>query len=121
MSPGIRPSHGTFPEKLETGSKNPPRSIITSPTPRRIFPKSATMGVLERQCSLPSGRRRRREPEMSIGRRRGLAAGRRADEKADLEEEGLHPLRERLAFVIDGGGDGLQPHRATAVLLDDRL
>src|SRR2546421_1772844 len=58
---------------------------------------------------------------MRVGRRRGFAAGWRADEKSDLEEEGLHDLRERLGFVIDGGGDGLQSYRAPAVLADDRL
>src|SRR6266508_2077533 len=121
MSPGSRPSHGTFPARLPAKRRIPPRSTITSPNPKSIFPRSLTMVTLDRQHALSAGRGGRREPEVRVGRERRLPSCRRADEESKLEEEGLHNLCERLRFVVDGGGNSLEPHRTPPVLLDDGL
>src|SRR3990172_1884413 len=65
MSPGSRPSHGTFPAELAASSRIPPRTIITSPKPRRIFPRSATAAPV-RSAAAP-GRPARRGRRGAMG------------------------------------------------------
>src|SRR5882762_4595167 len=101
MSPGSRPSHGAFPAELPATSRNPPRTTITSPKQRRIFPSSAIAALLEWQLSLPAWGGGSAEPEMSIGRWRCLATGGRANEEADLEQKRLHYLRQGLGLIVD--------------------
>src|SRR6266446_6854522 len=117
MSPGSRPSHGTFPAELPATSRIAPRTTITSPKPRRIFPRSAIApSPLDGQQSLPAGSSGSTDSEMSIGRRRRLAAGRRTDEEADLEQERLNDLGQRLGLIVDRRRDGLEPDGTAAVL-----
>src|SRR6476661_197772 len=122
MSPGNRPSHGTFPARFPATSRISPRHTIRAPNPRSIFPRSriAVPAQLERQLPLPARCGGHRVPEVSVGGRGGAATGGAAHHEADLEQEGLDHLGERLRLVVDGGRDGLQAHRATLVLLDDR-
>src|SRR6266581_8362702 len=119
MSPGSRPSHGTFPAELPASSRIPPRTIITRPKPRRNFPSSATSRPLERQLALRAAAGGDADSQMRIGRRCCLAAGGRADEEADLEQERLHDLRQCLGLIVDRRRDGFEPDRAAAILLDD--
>src|SRR5260370_28674456 len=75
---------------------------------------------LERELSLAARRRGNRVPQVRVGRGGGLAPARAPHHVADLEQEGLHHLGERLRLVVDGGRDGLETHRSALVLLDDR-
>src|SRR3972149_1406771 len=110
MSPGSRPIHGTFPERVPATSRIAPRTIMTTPKPTRIFPSSHThppLPRLRRAPRLAAGGRRQGAARMGVGDRRGLAPVGAAHEEADLQEEGLHHLRQRLRLVVAGGGGGL--------------
>src|SRR6266508_5537350 len=126
MSPGSRPSHGAFPERFPARSRITPRSITTSPNPTRIFPSSdigelpAGSLLLERQLRLASGGRRRSVAQVGVSGRRGLPPVGGADHEADLEQERLHDFGQGFGFVVDGGGNGLEPGGTAVELLDDR-
>src|SRR6266498_3732109 len=121
MSPGSRPSHGAFPDRFPTTSRIAPRITNNSPNPRRIFPSSLiSMDVaLERELGLASGTDRQFLVQMEVRRRRRPATVGAPHDVADLQQEWLDHLDERLRFIIDGRRDGFQADRAAAVLLDD--
>src|SRR5262245_14183326 len=130
MSPGRRPSHGTFPESCPAASNKPPTITIASPTPTRIFPSSLTADApivraprdvsSQRQLGLAPWRQGNSGAEVRVCGRRRPASVRRPDDVADLQQEGLDHFREGLRFIVDGRGDRLESDRAAAVLFDDR-
>src|SRR5215468_11079453 len=114
MSPGSRPSHGTFPDRFPATSRMPPRITSKTPNPSRIFPSSlikTKSGNLERKLGLPAGRDRQLTAEVRIG-----GGGRpppigTAHDVPDLQQKRLDDLGERFGLVVDRGGNGLEPHR----------
>src|SRR5262252_7711480 len=98
MSPGSRPSHGTFPERFPATSRMPPRITSKTPNPSKIFPSSrmATQPAdSERQLGLTAGGRRQRKIEMLVGRRGSPPSARRAHDEPDLQQEWLDDFGER--------------------------
>src|SRR5215467_16107321 len=121
MSPGSRPSHGTFPVKCPPSHRSPPSTTITIPKPKRNLPRSAMWECpSDRQLPLRARARGRGNAEMSVRGRGDLATGGRADDEADLQQEGLDYLGQRLRLVVDGRRDGFEPDGASSVLFDDR-
>src|SRR5437867_11327846 len=122
MSPGSRPSHGAVPDRFPTTSRIAPRITNNSPNPRRIFPSSliSTQVALERELGLASGTDRQCAAQMGVRRRRRPATVGAPHDVADLQQEWLDHLDERLGFIVDGRRDGFQTDRTAAVLLDDR-
>src|SRR5262245_12900497 len=123
MSPGSRPSHGTFPSRFPATSSVPPRITSRTPNPSRIFPRSRIslqQADLKGKLSLAAWRIRRSPIQMLVGGRCRAPPARRADDIADLQQEGLDHFGESLRLVVDRGSDGLQPHGTAVVLFDDR-
>src|SRR5262245_42059859 len=123
MSPGSRPSHGTFPDRFPATSRMPPRITSKTPNPSRIFPSSliTTKSVkLQRKLGLTAGRDGQLTAKMRIRGGGRAPPIRTAHDVPDLQQNRLDDLGERFGLVIDRGGNGLEPHRPTAVLVDDR-
>src|SRR5437763_6560338 len=120
MSPGRRPSHGT----RSNATSSSPTTAITSPRATSARPSSdmgvaSTADALLEERALTDGGGRRLLAEMGVGLSRHPASIRRADQKGDLEEIGLHQLGQRLGIVVDRGGHRLQAGGAAVVQLDD--
>src|SRR5262245_40812662 len=113
MPPGSRPIHGTRPASISTM----PTSAMTAPTMTRARPTSG-MASLE-ETALPALSDGRLPLQMQVCFTSHPPARRRAHDEADLQEIGLHYLRERLGLVVDRGRDGLDADGAPAVVLDD--
>src|SRR5437899_10882048 len=113
MSPGSRPIHGTRPASISTM----PTTAMTTPTMTRARPTS-DMASLE-ETTLPAFSGGRLPLQMHVCLTCHPPARRRAHDEADLQEIGLHHLRERLGLVVDRGRDGLDADGAPAVVLDD--
>src|SRR3989475_12340177 len=113
MSRGSRRIHGTRPASISTM----PITAMTAPTMTRARPTS-DMASLE-ETTLPAFSGARLPLQMQVCLTCHPPARRRAHDEADLQEIGLHHLRERLALVVDRGRDGLDADGAPAVVLDD--
>src|SRR5215469_12356418 len=101
MSPGSRPSHGTFHDMLEAAIRTIPRITIRSPKPRRILPRSLMCRIApcrlwarlstksKRELGLPAGRDLHGEAEMGVRRRRRPPAVGASYDVPNLQEKGL--------------------------------
>src|SRR5439155_437935 len=99
---------------------HPTPSGVTSmskPTMTRARPTS-DMASLE-ETALPALRGGRLPLQMQVCLTGHPPTRRRAHDEADLQEIGLHHLRERLGLVVDRGRDGLDADGTPAVVLDD--
>ena len=77
--------------------------------------------TLKRQLALAALGRGPGVAQMGVRGRRRAATVRGAHDVADLQQEGLDDLGQRLGLVVDRRGDRLEPDRPAAVLLDDGL
>src|SRR3989442_13992007 len=113
MSPGSRPIHGTRPASISTM----PAPGVTAPTMTRARPTPDRASLEE--TALPALRGGRLPLQMQVCLTGHPPTRRRAHDEADLQEIGLHHLRERLGLVVDRGRDGLDAVRTPAVVLDE--
>src|SRR5215468_8287519 len=123
MSPGSRPSHGAFPVRDPAASTSRPRITTARPNTNSNLPSSVIAiplpQPLEGKLPLAALRGRHGVAEVGVGGGRRLAAAGASDDVADLQQEGLDDLGQRLALVVDRGRDGLEADWAAPVLLDD--
>src|SRR2546422_1649373 len=113
MSPGSRPIQGTRPASISTM----PTTAMTAPTMTRARPTSDMVSLEE--AALPAWRGGRLPLQMQVCLTCHPSPRRRSHDEADLQEIGLHQLRERLRLVVDRGRDGFDADGASAVVLDD--
>src|SRR5712692_9302382 len=114
MSPGRRPSQGTRPTSIRTS----PVRTMSTPSTTSSRPRSPIRASLE-QSHLTRRARGRLLTEVRVRvARRAPARGGALDE-ADLQQVRLHHLGQRLAVVVDRGGNRLEADRSAGVVLDD--
>src|SRR5712691_4045724 len=114
MSPGKRPIQGTRPASINMK----PTTAMTTPTMTSARPISDMASFEEATLTAWGGGRLL--PQVQVCLSGHTPPSRCAHHEADLQEVGLHQLGEGLRFVVDRRRDGLDSHRATTVVLDDR-
>src|SRR5258705_2025404 len=125
MSPGRRPRPGTRPATSSTT----PTSAITTPSTISIRPSSCIPGGLTavasfKERSVPGAGRaplRQRPLQVRVGLAGHAAAARLAGDEADLQEVGLHDLRDRFRLVVDRRRHRLQADGPAVIDVDDGL
>src|SRR5215475_13448241 len=125
MSPGRRPSHGTRPATISST----PTSAMTMPSTMSIRPTScmaasfiAAASFKERSLAGARGTARGRLAlQVRVRLASHAAAPRLASDEADLEQVGLHDLRECFRLVVDRGRHRLEAHRPAVVDVHDGL
>src|SRR5262245_61278310 len=122
ISPGSRPSHGTFPERFPAKSRMPPRITITTPRPKNNLPSSRMPSmppISEGELALGRLGDGRGVAEVRVGSRRRPARARAPPHAAELRQEGLADVAERLGRGVAGRGGGLEADGTAPLLPDD--